>query len=285
MAKSRRRLFGRAKPEPQSAEPSDVAFPIGASTGDTPGNAQPRQKARTSPANRSVLLNRLALIFLILSAMVVVCDLLIFLIPGLPINPFPLTSLELPTIAPTPTPPPTSTPTNTPTATATSTGTPRPTRTSTPTDTPVPTRVITGTRRPGFTPSPTPTETPTVGPTKSPFNYTAEVEYQWAQLYGTNWSGIAGLVFGLDLKHQPGMTIRVWGDAPIGQAGSSIIAGTSPQYGVSGWEVTLGDRPVNGKWSVQLVDVNGNALSPVLDVELKGDPRANLAYVIFQQNH
>ena len=81
------------------------------------------------------------------------------------------------------------------------------------------------------------------------------------------------------------MTIKVWGDPPIGQEGASVIAGTSPQYGPSGWEVTLGDQPVSGAWSMQLVDVNGNALSPVLDIELKGDPRANLAYVIFRQNH
>jgi hypothetical protein len=81
------------------------------------------------------------------------------------------------------------------------------------------------------------------------------------------------------------MTIHVWGDEPIGQQGTSVIAGTSPQYGPSGWEVTLGDHPVSGTWSVQIVDVNGNALSPVLEVELKSDPRANLAYIIFRQNH
>ncbi len=242
-------------------------------------------KSRTSLLKRTPTLNRLALLFLILSAVALVCYLLIFLIPGFPLNPFPPYSLALATAAPTPTPLPTATPTNTPTATATATSTPRPTRTSTPTDTPEPTAIITGTRRPGRTPSPTPTRTPTAGPTKSLFNYTAELLYQRAQLYGTNWSGLAGLVFGLDLKYQPGTTIKVWGDPPIGQEGVSYIAGTSPQYGPSGWEVTLGDHPVSGQWNVQLVDVNGNALSPVIDVELKGDPRANLAYIIFRQNH
>ena len=57
---------------------------------------------------------------------------------------------------------------------------------------------ITGTARASFLPTRTPslTPSPTLGPTQSPFKYTAEVVYQRAQLYGTNWSGIAGLIFG-----------------------------------------------------------------------------------------
>lgn len=276
MAKNRRQLFKRSKS--LASQPA----------GSTDANFLEEQPRGTKPPDRSATLNRLALLFLILSAVVLAWYLIIFFIPGFPFNPLPPYSLALDTVAPTPTPQPTSTPTNTPTPMATPTSTPRPSWTPAPTDTPQRAAVVTGTRRAGTrTPTftPTPTETPTPGPTKSPFNYTAEVMYQRAQLYGVNWSGLAGLVFGLDLKHQPGMTIKVWGDPPIGQVGAAFITGTSPQYGPSGWEVTLGDRPVSGKWSVQLVDVNGNALSPVVDVELKGDPRANLAYIIFQQNH
>ncbi len=282
MAKNRLRLFRRSQAEPaQPTEPNNDDFLI-----DSPAEDQPAAKPRPKQtAARAAPFNRLAVLFLILSAIVLVCYLLIFLIPKLPLNPFPPYSLTLDTVAPTLTPLPTATPTNTPTATWTPTSTPRPTKTSTPTDTPAPTVAITGTRRAGRTPTATSTPIPTAGPTLSPFNYTAEVSYQRAQLYGTNWAGIAGLVFGLDAKHQAGLTINAWGDPPLGPNGESFVTGTFPQYGPSGWEVTLGDQPVSGTWNVQLVDASGNALSPVIPVELKGDPRANLAYIIFQQNH
>jgi hypothetical protein len=45
----------------------------------------------------------------------------------------------------------------------------------------------------------------------------------------------------------------------------------------------LGDRPVNGKYNVQLLGPNGEAISPIVEID-EGD-RANLAYVIFRQNH
>ena len=281
MAKNRLRLFRRSQAESsQSAEPSDDDFLI-----DTPDSDRSRaQPHNTEKAKRAASFNRLAVIFLVLSAAVLVCYLLIFLIPSIPLNPLPPYSLAIATVAPTQTPLPTATPTHTPTATRTPTSTPRPTRTSTPTDTPEPTSVLTGTQRPR-TPTTAPTVTPTAGPTLSPLNYTAEVSYQFAQLYGVNWAGMAGLVFGLDSKHQPGLTINAWGDPPLGQNGDLAVTGTFSQYGPSGWEITLGDRPVSGTWNVQLVDVNGFALSPVMVVEFKGDPRANLAYIIFRQNH
>jgi len=195
------------------------------------------------------------------------------------------------TYAPTSTVAPTSAPTLTPTSTSTPTLTPRPTNTRAPTETPRPTldlrTPITGTLRASLfaTRTPSPTPLPTSGPTQSPFNYTAEVNYQRAQLYGTNWSGIAGLVFGLDLKHQPGIGIKAWGDPPLGAEGELWPSGTAPQYGPSGWEFSLGDRPIAGKYKVQMLGPVGEPLSPVIDIELQGDPRANLAYIIFRQNH
>jgi hypothetical protein len=79
--------------------------------------------------------------------------------------------------------------------------------------------------------------------------------------------------------------VKAWGDAPLGAEGQLLPSGIAPQYGASGWEFTLGDRPVNGKYNVQLLGSNGEAISPIVEIDLKGDPRANLAYVIFRQNH
>jgi hypothetical protein len=226
---------------------------------------------------------------LVLTSIVLACYLLIFLIPTLPLNPFPPYVQALATFAPTLTPQPTVTRTATPTDTSTPTSTPRPTWTPTLTLTPRPTLDLktTGTPRGSVlaTRTSTPTATPTAGPTKSPFTYTAEVLYQRAQLYGTNWSGIAGLIFGLDLKHQPGIGVKAWGDEPLGTEGQLLPSGTAPQYGPSGFEFTLGDKPVSGTYNVQLLGSTGEPISPIVEIELKGDPRANLAYIIFRQNH
>jgi hypothetical protein len=253
------------------------------------GSAE-RMESAAAP-DRAQLYNRLTGALLILTPLLFLCYLLIFMIPTLPINPFKPYEAALATFAPTPTLQPTYTPTRTPTSTGTPTNTPRPTFTRTSTATPRATldfrTPITGTARAAYlaTRTPSPTASPTLGPTKSPFLYTAEVVYQRAQLYGTNWSGIAGLIFGLDLKHQPGIGVKAWGDAPLGAEGQLLPSGTAPQYGPSGWEFTLGDRPVNGKYNVQLLGSNGEAISPIVEIDLKGDPRANLAYVIFRQNH
>jgi len=271
---ARRRFFTRSKSEAASAGDASGAPP-----------ARPRRRKR----KQAVWYNRLALLLLVLTPIVLACYLLIFLIPTLPLNPFPPYVQALATFAPTLTPQPTVTRTATPTDTSTPTSTPRPTWTPTLTLTPRPTLDLktTGTPRGSVlaTRTSTPTATPTAGPTKSPFTYTAEVLYQRAQLYGTNWSGIAGLIFGLDLKHQPGIGVKAWGDAPLGPEGQLLPSGTAPQYGPSGFEFTLGDKPVSGKYNVQLLGSTGEPISPIVEIELKGDPRANLAYIIFRQNH
>jgi len=275
---ARRRFFKRSK----SQDPAVDAAPIETA-------APPPAKPRRTKQKQAVWYNRLALLLLLLAPVVFVCYLLIFLDPAFKLNPFPPQSqAALATFVPTPTLQPTYTRTPTPPPTNTPTITPRPTRTPTDTATPRATLnlTITGTPRNFLaTRTPTPTSTPTLGPTISPFNYTAEVLYQSAQLYGTNWSGIAGLVFGQDLKHQPGIGVKAWGDEPLGPEGQLLPSGTATQYGQSGFEFTLGDKPVSGKYNVQLLDSNGLPISPIVEIELKGDPRANLAYIIFRQNH
>ncbi len=275
MAKSRIRLFNQAR---QSEAPVDA-----------------QADEATVVKDRTQLFNQLTLLLLVLTPIVLICYLAILLFPAFPLNPLPPIALE-PTPVPQPTGTPTATPTatatarptNTPTAMPTSTATPAETPTEPPTNTPEPTvagRRTGPTLPPSLTPSSTPTPIVTLSVTKSPFNYTAEVIYQRAQLYGTNWAGVAGLVFGLDRKHQPNIILRLWGDDPVGADGRTLPSGTAIQYGPSGWEFTLGDKPAFGKWNLQLLTDDGQPLSPVIEIEMKGDPRENLAYVIFNQNH
>lgn len=182
----------------------------------------------------------------------------------------------------TPTPGPTNTPTATPTTTTTRRPTNTPTSTPTSSLTPSATPVVTRTLRGGPTPTPGPSLTPSA--TFSPFSYETSVEYE-TSIYGLNWAGIAGLVIGLDGKQQTNILVRAWGDPPLGADGQEKASSIAPQYGVSGFEFTLGDQPVTGKWNVQLLGDDGQPLSDVIPIEMNGDPRFNLAFVIFQQNH
>ncbi len=251
--------------------------------------------ADTVVKDRAQLFNQLTVLFLALTPIVLICYLLILVFPTFPLNPLQPIALEPPAVIP-----PTHTPTDTPTVTTT----PRPTNTPTvmPTDTPVPTETPTepptdtpeppvATKRgstplpPSLTPSPTPTPIVTLSATQSPFNYTVEVIYQRAQLYGTNWAGVAGLVFSVDHKHQTNIVVKLWGDPPVGPEGRTLPSGTAVQYGPSGWEFTLGDKPAFGKWNLQLLADDNSPLSPVVEIDMKGDPSMNLAYVIFYQNH
>lgn len=231
----------------------------------------------TPPAK---IFNTLTLALLALSGLVALWYAIIFIAPNT-LNPFPPieiaaapTDTATPTIAVTPTPSLTPRPTNTATFT--------PTPSETPTATPAITQTLTGSETP--TPSDTPGPSPTPTTTRSPFSYIARVEYQRSN-YGLNWAGIAGLVFGLDHKHQTNILIHAWGDAPLGEQGESLPSGIAIQYGVSGFEFTLGDKPLAGKWNVQLVADDGQPLSDVVSIVMDADPRANLAFVIFEQNH
>ncbi len=230
-------------------------------------------------ASRARLFNTLTGVLLALSGLTLAGYALIFAI-----DPFGSSSVAFRS---TPTPGPTHTPTVTPTPSSTPRLTNTPTHTPTPsptlTATPVITRTVSGSATP--TPPATPGPSPTPTRTLSPFNYVMiRLEYSRSN-YGLNWAGIAGLVFGLDRKHQTNILIRAWGDPPLGAEGQETVSSVAQQYGISGFEFTLGDKPVTGKWNIQLIGDDGQPLSDAIPIEMTGDPRLNLAFVIFEQNH
>lgn len=228
--------------------------------------------------SRAQLFNTLSLMLLVLTAVMCAAYGAIFVLVPPSSG---IASLPTPTPGPTHTPSATPTASHTPRPTNTATGTPTPSPTAT--DTPAVVVTLTGSETPTSTPSPGPTLTPSA--TFSPFNFVAQLEYQYAVNYGTNWSGIAGLVLGLDRTHQKNILVRAWGDPPLGEEGLEIGSGVAPQWGVSGFEFTLGDKPLSGKWNVQLLADDGQPLSDVIEIEMSSDPRFNLAYIIFEQNH
>ncbi|BCY18636.1 hypothetical protein hrd7_24850 [Leptolinea sp. HRD-7] len=156
------------------------------------------------------------------------------------------------------------------------------------------------TNLPTLKPSPGPTntkiiETPTaVPPTPEDTSlYTFDLQAKPESISATlfkqertcNWSGIAGQVFDLQGRPITGITVQV--DGPM--YGKNIkflnITGSSPWYGVGGYEIFLTDKPVDtqGEYGIRLVDQNGRSLSPRFKFNTSSDCAKNLVIVNFRQ--
>jgi hypothetical protein len=187
-----------------------------------------------------------------------------------------------------PTLPPEWTPTDTPTATgtplpATATLTPAASATG-PTLTPGPTRASTGTAATG-TPgglAATPTRT------RSAFAYELQngaVTYlaNFTNGSGCSWFSFVGQVFDLDGKPIIGLTIHLEGDG----LKLDSITGSQPAVGPGGYELPLGNHPVDttDTYRIQLRNNTGTPLSDTVVVRTYADCARNMVLVNFVQNH
>lgn len=234
------------------------------------------------------VLDRLAVVFFVLTLGVCVCDALLLALPT-QFNPLAaptriaLAKKPPPTLAPT-NPPPSATPTASSTPRATNTPVVGATTPSGPTNTPRPTI----TRPPTRTPTPTWGPSPTPSPTRSKFPFTAEIVLQPSP-YGCNWAGVAGVVFDLEGKPLVGYIVHVQGDADIDRtvlSGSSQFKGL-PQFGESSWDVPINaSGMVAGGWQVRLYQPGTNKpISDVYDVRLQAACGSSFAFIKFVQNH
>jgi hypothetical protein len=195
----------------------------------------------------------------------------IFLEPQTVINPFPPPTMPvravLATNTPTPAPAtPTMLPTVVPVVVATETSV-------------APTAIV-------VAPETTPTSTtePTTAPTA--FTYTLQegsigytTQFAYPDL-GCGWMGIAGTVFDAEGNAAENMIVHV--DGPDGFA-IDAIAGTRPEFGPAGYEVTLANAPTNSDqmYVVQLLDVFGEPVSERYAVTTFNDCDRNLILVNF----
>ncbi len=239
----------------------------------------------------------------------VVCVVIYALIGVGTLDPFPPrpTATIVPTWTPRPTdtatytPTMTLTPSNTPTPTSTVTNTPEPTSTPTitltPTDTLTPTPITpTATLTPTLTETPPFTDTPPVpptpvGPTATPtlteppyafilqnnqVTFVPQFVYPSQQC---NWQGIAGQVFGLSGEPLTGLLVHVYGSG----IDTYVTSGTNANYGSSGWEQFVDNRPNGNEYFVQLVHPDTRQLSDVIRIAFPNSCAGNLALVYFQQ--
>lgn len=239
----------------------------------------------TQPTRKvsALVWNTLTVIILLVAACVTMAFFSLFFNPYSAFNPFPPPTLparaEMPTITPTPrgvlpstwTPGPTKEPTQTPA--------PRPTSTPLPSETPFSL----------FTPTSTPTETLTLS--SMPYSVAAgsPVAISSATFHaeaGCNWMGVAGQV--LDVSGAPvstGVVIQLSGVFGGEFIDITSLTGIAPQYGQSGYELTLSDKPVasnNTLW-VQLLDQAGAPLSEKIYFETFEDCNRNLVFINFKQ--
>jgi hypothetical protein len=224
-------------------------------------------------------LNQLALVFLGLSAVILVCYLIIFLFPAVPLNPWPPIAQSQPI-----TPIPTQTPK--PTLPATWTPTPEQTfqavRTRAP-DTPIPTRTPQAPR--------TPTKNPAL-PTKSPFKFTTvNPPVLTSDMYGAacgNWGGVGGQVLDLNGAPMKGVSVVGWG-GPIPQQEPRVFVSGSDERinkfynGAAAYELYIG-APGDFDFFVVVYE-NGRPVSPIVKVRMVNDCTRDLALIHFQRNY
>jgi hypothetical protein len=234
----------------------------------------PKRSRRGKPAT---IWNLLTGLVLLTTLCVGILLLTIFLNPYIAFNPFKPPALPtlytLPTATPTPKYqlPPTWTPTATPL----------------PTNTPEP--------------SPTPLPTETVVPTLAPETPAATVEggmpYVLLQgdpkavpnigqpLAGCNWTGVAGQALGIDGAPVIGVFIELTGTFSGQSVYHLTMTGLAPQYGPGGYEITLGDRPLDSDdaLTVQLFDQAMLPLSDKVTFDTFEDCDRNLILVNFKQ--
>ncbi len=205
---------------------------------------------------------------------------LVYINPYLVINPFPPPTLppllELPTSTPTPLIllPPTWTPTLTP----------EPTMTQTPSPTPSPTEQSATVTQEGVeatSASITPTGMPYVLQPNNP----VAIPNIGHPDKGCNWMGVAGQAIGMDQAPVVGLFVQLGGVLGDRYFDYLSMTGTATQYGIGGYEFTLGDKPIASRstlW-VQLFDQGMVPLSDKVFFNTYAECEKNLILINFNQ--
>jgi len=231
----------------------------------------------------SILWN--VLTFLVFIAVIAVAGvfLLLFLNPNAGFNPFPPPTLPAVMEWPTATPtarlilPATWTPS--PTSEPTLTHTPRPTATLPPSATPF-TVVV---------PSITPAATPIPGGAPFAMAQGSPVAISSLAFHpdaGCEWMSVAGQV--VDMSDAPistGILIQLHGTLGGRSLNLTSLTGVAPQFGPSGYEIILADRPIASKGSLylQMFDQAGIQLSDKVYFDTYAECNRNLIIIKFEQ--
>lgn len=239
--------------------------------------------SESKPSRSGLFWSMLTILFLLMVVCVAAGFLVIFTNPSSALNPFPPPTLPARAMLPT------ATPTNAviplpATWTATSSPVPIPTETPTPTSTlpPTPTPI---------TLTPTPPFTPTLPPEGYPYalrpGFPKAIENIYHPELGCDWMGVGGQVVDLSDAPVTGLIVRLGGRLPGVQIEENTysLTGVALNYGRSGYEFKLADRPIASKnllW-IQLVNQAGVPISDRVYFSTFESCDQNLILIDFKQ--
>jgi hypothetical protein len=238
------------------------------------------ENRRSSPRRLlTAFWNLLTVLVLVMTCCVGLVTVVIYLDPYSSLNlfppPTPIQAVQVPTLTPTPLQilPPTWTPS--PTITPRPTLTPTFTPTSTPTEAPTATEV----------PTPTPLPPEMVQYALSPGSPKAMASTAFYPDLGCKWAGVAGQIFDVNGEPVPPASVLVVvGGTLNGEAVELLsLSGAAPQYGLSGYEVVLGDVPIasQGSLYIQLFDPQGQPITNRINFDTFGACEQNLILINF----
>ena len=221
---------------------------------------------------------------LLVTVCLAVYFMMIFLKPTSPLNPLkPAQQATIPTLTITPIQ-------MAPTWTVTPTVYYSPTATFLPTITPPAT--ITPANFSTATETPIPSKTPTVTPTPkaafsaSSVNAIESVIIPHLQTAGCNWLGVGGTVEDQNSGPIIGIVVRLAGSLDGKAIELTTVSGVSEEYGKSGFEFVLGEKPIDSRDTlyIQLLDQAGLPLSEKVYIDTFTDCKKNLVLVRFKKN-
>jgi len=101
-----------------------------------------------------------------------------------------------------------------------------------------------------------------------------------------NWQGVGGTVDDQNSGPIIGIVVRLAGTYDGKSVELTTVSGISPEYGKSGFEFVLGDKPMDSrdKIYVQLLDQAGLPLSEEIYIDTSSDCKKNLVLVRFKKN-
>jgi len=138
-------------------------------------------------------------------------------------------------------------------------------------------------------PTLTPTLTPSPTQALMPFILIGEQETMSSALIrpglGCDWLIIAGQVWDLQDVPVKGLTLHLFGELAGYTIDSFALTGSAPDYGESGYELTLENLQVASEDSffIQLMDANGVPLSHPYSIKTFEECQRNLILVNFKQ--
>lgn len=136
--------------------------------------------------------------------------------------------------------------------------------------------------------TPTPEVSPTPSPTPPPeFVFTMRepgvTHRRNTNERGCNWASITGAIYDADGQPLNGYRVRIIDEADRTRLDVSLTTGINPNLGDGGYEQILGSSPREGRYTLQIYDPQGQAVSAPVMIFTRAECDQNVAEVSFER--